>query len=156
MTLSQVLPKLLVGSHPINMDDIDRLKRDYGITAILNLQTDGELDPCEVSRIQTESHCDKLEIAVRWIPVEAFVGEDGVRRLSRCAAMLDELLRSGHAVYVHCNLGTVRSPTVVIAYLARRQGWDLTDAVEYMRRCHPCSPDICAILLAEEEGKLAA
>jgi hypothetical protein len=151
VTLSQLLPQLFVGSCPANIDDIDRLKTDYGITAILSLQTDDELDYSELGRSRIEGRCDESGIGVQRIPVEAFDGEDGLRNLSRCVTALDERLRRGHSVYIHCNLGTVRSPSVVIAYLVWRQGWKLTDAVEHVRSCHACSPDIAAILLADSD-----
>ncbi len=48
MQLSQVLPQLFVGSCPTNTDDINHLKADYGITAILNLQTDHDFDYCDL------------------------------------------------------------------------------------------------------------
>jgi protein-tyrosine phosphatase len=156
MIFSQVLPQLFVGSYPANIDDIDRLKKDCGITAILSLQTDENLDRCDVDWMRMDHRRAELGIKVRRIPVEAFDGQDGLRMLYRCVAVLDGLLRGGHAVYVHCNLGTVRSPSVVTAYLVWRQGWRLTDAVEYVRRCHPCSPDIAAIRLAEDDRKAAA
>jgi hypothetical protein len=156
MIFSSILPQLFVGSCPANIDDIDRLEKGCGITAILSLQTDDDLDPCDMDSMQMDHRRAELGIAVRRISVAAFDGEDGPRTLYRCVAVLDGLLRAGHAVYVHCNLGTVRSPTVVIAYLVWRRGWRLTDAVEYIRRCHPCSPDIAAILLAEDDRKAAA
>ena len=148
MTVSQLLPQLFVGSCPANIDDIDSLKTDHAITAILSLQTDDELDHSELGRSRIEGYCDESGIGTQRIPVEAFDSEDGLRNLSRCVAALDKLLRGGHAVYIHCNLGTVRSPSVVIAYLVWQQGWKVTDAVAHVQRCHPCSPDIAAILLA--------
>ena len=100
MNPSQVLPRLFVGSCPANSDDIDRLKTDHGITAILSLQTDDEL-----GQIRIEAHCDELGIRVQRIPVQAFAGEeDGPGQLSQCVAALDKLLRGGHVVYAHCNL----------------------------------------------------
>ena len=44
MDVSRVLRQLYVGSRPASTDDIDHLKADYRITAILNLQTDDDLD----------------------------------------------------------------------------------------------------------------
>jgi hypothetical protein len=69
MHLSQVLPQLFVGSCPTNTDDINHLKADYGITAILNLQTDHDFDYCELDWGRIESRCNELGIAVQRIPV---------------------------------------------------------------------------------------
>jgi hypothetical protein len=149
MTVSRLLPRLFVGSCPAAVGDIDGLKAECGITAVLSLQTDNELDRGESGWSPIEDRCGELEIEVRRIPVEAFDGDEGRRDLFRCVAALDELLQRGHAVCIHCNFGTVRSPSVVVAYLVWRVGWKLADAVEHVQSCHPCSPDIAAILLAD-------
>ena len=44
MNLNQVLPRLFIGSCPMTTDDISHLNADYGITAVLSLQTDHDLD----------------------------------------------------------------------------------------------------------------
>jgi hypothetical protein len=114
MIFSQILPELFVGSCPASIDDIDHLKKDCGITAILSLQTDEDLDRCDADWMQMDDCRADLGIVVRRIPFEAFDGESRLRTLSRCVATLDRLLREGHTAYIHCNLGSVRSPTVVI------------------------------------------
>ena len=40
------------------------------------------------------------------------------------------LLEGGHTVYAHCNVGAGRTPSVVVAYLHWREGWNLDDAIE--------------------------
>ena len=39
MNLSQIQPHLFVGSCPKRSDDLERLKVEHGVTAILSLQT---------------------------------------------------------------------------------------------------------------------
>lgn len=51
-------------------------------------------------------------------------------------------------VYLHCTAGTGRSPTVAIAYLYRRRGWDLDEASAYVTQRRQCSPNMEAILAA--------
>jgi protein-tyrosine phosphatase len=147
MKASQILPQLFVGPCPNSIDDIEQLQRDYGINAILSLQTDGDLDRVHLDWSRIENGCRNRAIAIQRLPVEAFHGHDGLVALSRCVTAIDELLRKGRTVYVHCNLGEVRSPAAVVAYLVWRQGWALRDAFEHLQRCHSCSPDIGAILL---------
>ena len=64
---------------------------------------------------------------------------------------LDELLREGHAVYVHCNMGINRSPSIVIAYLHWGLGWDLKKAAEHVMACRSCDPYLDVIALAGED-----
>jgi protein-tyrosine phosphatase len=151
MHLSQVQPRLFVGSCPTCADDIDHLKADYGVTAILNLQTDNDLDYWDLDWNRIEARCRELEIEVRRIPIRDFDGMDLRKRLAECVQALDELLRAGCTVYAYCNVGAGRSPSVAIAYLHWKQGWNLDDAIEHVTRCRSCSPNIEAIVLAGNE-----
>jgi protein-tyrosine phosphatase len=155
MNPSEVLPRLLVGSCPAGADDIERLQTAHGVTAILSLQTDDDLEERQLDWNRIEADCRRQAIVARRIPVERFDVEDGLATLSHCVVALDELLREGRTVYLHCNLGTVRSPGVVVAYLVWRQGWKLSEAIDYVRDRHPCSPDVGAILLVGS-GRMAA
>ncbi len=76
MHLSQILPRLFVGSCPAKADDINHLKTDYGITAILNLQTDHDFDYWDLDWGRIEARCRDLQIEVRRIPVRDFDGLD--------------------------------------------------------------------------------
>ena len=151
MNLSQILPRLFVGSCPTNADDINHLKVDYGITAILNLQTDNDFDYCDLDWSRIEARCRELQLDVRRIPVRDFDGEDLRKKLPWCVQTLDELLRASHTVYTHCNVGAGRSPSVAIAYLHWKQGWNLDEAIEHVTRCRSCSPNIDAIVSAGAE-----
>jgi protein-tyrosine phosphatase len=155
MNLSQVLPQLFVGSCPASADDINHLKTDYGVTAILNLQTDHDFDYWDLNWSRIEGRCRELGVEVRRIPVRDFDGLDLRKKLSQCVETLDELLRGGHTVYTHCNVGSGRSPSVAIAYLVWRQGWNLDDAIEHVTRGRSCSPNIDAIVLAGGERAAA-
>jgi len=156
MDFAQVLPRLFVGSCPASSEDLDHLKTDYGVTAILNLQTDQDFDYCDLDFNRLEIHCRELGIILRRIPIRDFDGADLRRNLANSVQALDELLREGHTVYAHCNVGAGRSPSVVIAYLHWKQHWNLDDAVEYVTKCRSCSPNIEAILLAGDDRSARA
>ncbi len=148
MDLSQVVPRLFVGSCPTSTDDIDHLKAEYGITAILSLQTDNDLDYWDMDWKRLECHCHEVGIMVRRVPVRDFDGLDLRKKLSQCVQELDALLKESGRVYIHCTVGAGRSPSVVIAYLHWKQGWNLDEAIEHVARCRSCSPNIEAIVLA--------
>jgi dual specificity phosphatase 12 len=97
-----------------------------------------------------------LQIEVRRIPIRDFDGLDLRQKLRSCVAALDELARGGHTVYVHCNVGAGRSPSVVIAYLVWKQGWNLDDAIEQVTKYRSCSPNIDALLSAGGGDRAAA
>ena len=155
VNLDQILPRLFVGSCPTQADEINHLKTEYGVTAILSLQTDHDLDYWDLDFNRLEARCRELKVEVRRVPVRDFDGLDLRRKLAQCVGTLDDLLAAGHAVYVHCNLGMGRSPSVAIAYMVWRQGWGLDEAIEHVTRCRSCSPNIEAIVLAGKDRAAA-
>ncbi len=144
MNHSQILPRLFVGSCPATTEDINRLKADLGITAILNLQTDQDLDYWDLDWPRLESHCRESGVVVRRVPIRDFDAEDLRRNLPGCVEILDELLQAGHTVYIHCNIGSGRSPSVAIAYLFLKQhrGLDESDGAGHQ----------VSLLLAQHRG----
>jgi len=153
MDVSKILPDLFVGSYPGSAEDIDCLKRDFGITAVLNVQTDEDMAFRGLNWDDLESHYRATGIEVRRVPVRDFDPEDLRQKLPRCVEVLDELLHQGRIVYVHCNMGINRSPTIVIACLHWAQGWDLEKAADHVMERHSCDPYVDAIGLAGEDRK---
>jgi hypothetical protein len=151
MDVDRILPKLLVGSCPRDGADIERLKTDFGATAVLSLQTDDDFAAWGIPWPEIEAACRAAAIALGRAAVPDFDPEALRRKLPECVAALDELLRAGHAVYVHCSAGMNRSPSVVIAYLHWVRGMGLEEAVDYVLSRHPCDPYIEAIRLATED-----
>jgi protein-tyrosine phosphatase len=156
MNLSQILPRLFVGACPTSVADINHLQAEQGISAILSLQTDYDLDYCDLDWNRLQARCQELGIVLRRIPIRDFDGEDLREKLVQCVQSLEELMSEGHTVYLHCNLGVGRSPSVAIAYLYWKQKWDLDEAVEHVTRCRSCSPNIEAIVLADSDHIAAA
>lgn len=148
MDYHRIVPKLFVGSHPEMADDIESLKREAGVTAVLNLQTDDDMRHFKLDWESLFSYYKTCGIELRRVPVRDFDAVDLQDKLPGCVSALNELLQSGHTVYLHCSAGAGRSPTVAIAYLYWRNGWSLEKAVAHVIQCRPCSPNVEAIRLA--------
>lgn len=151
MDISSILPNLFVGPSPHSPRDIDQLKRDQKISAVLNVQTDDDFAYWGIDLATLETHYRKLKIEVRRIPVLDFDPDDLRRHLPECVKALDALLQRGHKVYVHCSMGVNRSPSIVIAYLFWIKGWQLEEAVDHVTRIRSCDPYVEAIRLASED-----
>ncbi|MGQ9575646.1 MAG: dual specificity protein phosphatase family protein [Thermoguttaceae bacterium] len=151
MELDLIVPRIYVGSCPIHTDEIDRLKNEYGITAVLNLQVDEDFAWWGIDWGVLEAHYRRLGIEVRRVPVRDFSPEDLRKNLPECVGALEDLVRAGQTVYVHCSAGVNRSPSTVVAYLHWVEGWEFDEAVNYVRARHACDPYVDAIRLATED-----
>jgi protein-tyrosine phosphatase len=147
ITFASITPTLFVGSNPRSQIDVSRL-RAAGITAVLNLQTDADLDALSVDSAALSSHYSGHDIVVARLPIRDFDPDDVEQRLGNAVIVLDRLLDSGHRVYVHCTAGINRSPTVVIAYLTWYCGWSLDQAAAHVRERHRCEPYLQVIARA--------
>ncbi|XP_074292189.1 dual specificity protein phosphatase 1-like isoform X2 [Silene latifolia] len=54
-----------------------------------------------------------------------------------CIDFIDEAKRSGGGVLVHCFVGRSRSVTVILAYLLKKRGMMLSEALQHVRRKRP-------------------
>lgn len=148
MDIAQVLPSLFVGAHPKSVDDIEKLRRDYGVTAVLNLQTDADMASVSLLWEPLEAHYRTACLHLVRLPVAEEQAEMRAKFL-QCVRTLDDLLSREHTVFLHCTAGIARSPTVAIGYLRWCAGWELDAAVAHLIKLRQgCSPHIEALRFA--------
>jgi protein-tyrosine phosphatase len=145
MDFNQVLPTVYVGSCPQTTYDIDRLDRELGVTGVLNLQTDDDYENLGCDWGALASHYAGKGIEVRRVPIGDFDSQDLCLQLPLAVRALDDLLRDGRFVYVHCTQGVGRAPSVVVAYLHWIVQLDLNEAAEHLLHCRRCVPDVDAV-----------
>jgi protein-tyrosine phosphatase len=61
-------------------------------------------------------------------------------RLKAALRDLETLMRERQRVYLHCNAGLNRAPTVAIAYLRAHGGMSLNEAMAYVKKRRACGP----------------
>jgi protein-tyrosine phosphatase len=148
MRYAKILPQLFLGSRPEIPADIDRLRLESGITAVLNLQTDDDMRALNLLWEPLEQHYRSSGVQLCRVPVRDFDPVDLREKLPECVRALTSLLSVGHTVYLHCTLGVTRSPTVAVAYLLWCQGWKLDQAVTHIKDLWQCTPNVKAVQLA--------
>jgi protein-tyrosine phosphatase len=141
MDYARILSRLFIGSHPQVIDDIERLRRESAISAVLNLQTEEDMRSVNLNWEPLEAHYRASGIALLRVPVKEEQMELRVK-LPGCVRTLDCLLATGHTVYLHCTTGVGRSPTLAIGYLHWCLGWGLDAAVSYVEQLRQCSPHL--------------
>jgi protein-tyrosine phosphatase len=151
MIISEILPEIFVGPCPMAADDLDALRREHGITAVLNLQTADDIERLELDWKGLKKHYRQSRMELRHVPIRDFDPDDLRKNLPVCVQALNELLRDDHIVYVHCTEGIGRAPSVVVTYLHWIQQWDLDEALRHVSARRRCSPNMEAIRQASED-----
>jgi protein-tyrosine phosphatase len=136
MDFAVINPNLLVGPCPYDSEEFQYLK-SQSVTAILSLLTPDDEEELGVRGIVEAT---RAELAYRNVAVNDFDNLDLKRKLPACVEALDDLLKNGHKVYVHCTAGVNRSPTVVAAYLHWRLHWPLEKALDHLKGRRQCCP----------------
>jgi atypical dual specificity phosphatase len=124
---SAIDDRLRVGGYPQDPADVLAL-RDLGVTAVLNLQSDADLKARAIHWPGMWAEMLRAGLAIERVPIADMDKHDLLHRLDAAVAALDALLSDGHSVYLHCNVGINRSPTVGIAYYVRHRGMSLDAA----------------------------
>jgi protein-tyrosine phosphatase len=152
MQLDQILPNIYLGTCPESVTDIDWMQRQFGISAVLNLQTKDDFQAWHIDWDALETHYRTAGIALRRISIRDFDWDDLQRQLPLAVEALVELVDCSQVAYVHCTAGVNRSPTVVIAYLHWVQHRPLAEALDYVMQRRPSNPSIEAIEKAVWDG----
>jgi protein-tyrosine phosphatase len=145
MNFVQVLPSLFIGSHPKTVEDLETLRRELAVTAVLNLQTDEDMLSAALLWEALEAHYKNSSLHLVRVPVKE--DQEEMRgKLLQCVRALDDLISREHVVYMHCTAGVARAPTVAIGYLRWCLGWELPRAVEHVKKLREgCSPHLEAL-----------
>ena len=134
-----ILPNLLVGEYP-RVEDVAWLKQMHGVSAVLSLQDAGDLASKRLSLSRLIEEYRAHEIEFRRAPA-ADNDYEALSAVLPCAlSELDGLIDAGHRVFLHCNAGYNRAPTVAIAYLHDRHFMQLSAARDFVSARRPCLP----------------
>jgi len=132
-----VLPNLFIGPDPRDEADFEQLQA-MKITVILSLQSEDDVNTSEV--LSRRKAATQRALTIYNVPVVDFDRADLRRKLRDCVGALDNLLKSGEIVYLHCTAGVSRSPTVAAAFLHWKLGWPI-DKLSHLRAVRNCCPD---------------
>lgn len=130
--------QVAVGSAPTDAD-LTWL-RAQGLDGLLCLQSDADLAERGYTWAHREAACAALGIEAVRVPIIDFEPDDLLRNLDAAVRALRRLHHADRAVYVHCNAGLNRSPSVVIAGLMDRHDWSLKKAWRFVMKRHKAAP----------------
>jgi Dual specificity phosphatase, catalytic domain len=128
---------LVVGSCPRALSDLDVLRVETRVSAVLSVQHDECLEQQGIDYPRQVRYGRRLGLTMERCPLRDFDPDDQRRGLPAAVRGLWGLLRQGHRVYVHCTAGINRSPLVVLAYLTLVEGIGLEEAMTLLVRARP-------------------
>jgi protein-tyrosine phosphatase len=136
---ARLLPHLLVGEY-LRPDDAGWLKDHLGVTCVVCLQDAVDLAGKALALSDLTAAYRAMQIQFHHAPVPDGEQEIFVQRLPAIVAALAGLIGAQQTVYLHCNAGMNRAPTVAIAYLHEHTGMTLDAARDFVKQRHPCVP----------------
>jgi atypical dual specificity phosphatase len=137
--VSEILPTLFVGEYP-RVEDVSWLKQEFGISAVFSLQDAEDLAVKSLSLPALVTEYRQWRIEFRRAPVADFDCESLAKALPAALDLLHTLTQDGHTVFLHCNAGCNRAPTIAIAYLHRYHRMALEGARDFVKARRPCGP----------------
>jgi atypical dual specificity phosphatase len=137
--VSEILPTLLIGEYP-RVEDVFWLKQEFGISAVFSLQDAEDLAAKSLSLPALVTEYRQWQIEFRRTPVADFNCESLDKALPSALEELHTLITGRHTVFLHCNAGCNRAPTVAIAYLHAHHGLALEEARDFVKARRPCGP----------------
>lgn len=137
--VSEILPRLFVGEYP-RVEDVAWLKQTFGISAVFSLQDDEDLLAKGLTLFDLTNEYRLHQMEFRRVPVADFNCDSLELALPSALPVLHELTQQSHILFLHCNAGCNRAPTMAIAYLHLHRQMGLAEARDFVKERRPCGP----------------
>lgn len=138
--LSHVLDDaLLIGEYPTPAD-ATWLRDEHGIATVVCLQDEFDLAAKNLVLDDLLAAYAEASLAFHHQPIADGDAALLAARLPAILAAIEAALAGGRRVYVHCNAGFNRAPTVAIAYLRAHRGLSDDEAWRHVKQRRACAP----------------
>ncbi len=137
--VSEILPTLFVGEYP-SVEDVPWLRQAFGISVVLSLQDADDLNLKGLDIAALHNAYRTNQMTFLRTPVADYDCDSLAKALPQALELLQASLHSGNRVFLHCNAGCNRAPTVAIAYLHVHRAMSLVEARDFFKARRPCGP----------------
>lgn len=134
-----ILPHLIIGEY-LRPDDTTWLQDALGVGSVLCLQDHIDLAGKALVLADLTEAYRAAGIQFHHTPIPDGEQEIFVQRLPAIVSRLAALIVARQTVYVHCNAGMNRAPTIAVAYLHEHADMTLVAARDFVKARHPCVP----------------
>jgi len=132
---SQITPQIYIGTNQCCVVDFKRELIDKGVRADISL---------EEKKIDAPFGAEYY----LWMPVKDHSAPN-FRQFDVGTRFIDQLIKDGEKVYIHCEHGHGRAPTLVAAYLAVYKNMSVDKALKIIKEkrpgAHPNARQIAAV-----------
>lgn len=132
MKFDAVPPNMFIGPYPQSEEDIDTMA-EGGVTGVFNVQTDEDFKHRGIQWDLLMRRYDKHGMTVVRYPIRDFDRDSLRDKLWGATHALDDMLKRGLKVYIHCTAGMGRAPACAVAYLCWVKKMQLLDAVKHVK-----------------------
>ncbi|MCX8071231.1 MAG: dual specificity protein phosphatase family protein [Candidatus Binatia bacterium] len=143
---NEIVPELVIGEYLLP-SDAPWLARDLRINAVLSLQHDSDLVAKNLSLTALAQAFSSHGIMFHRIPVADGANQELLRALTPAVEWISQRAAEGCRVYLHCNAGINRAPTVAIAYLQASRKLSLEAARTWVQERRTCVPYLAVLRL---------
>ncbi len=137
--VSEILPHLFVGEYP-SVEDIPWLRQAFGISAVLSLQDADDLTLKGLDIAALHDTYLRHQMTFFRTPVADYDCDSLAKALPQALELLRASLQADNRVFLHCNAGCNRAPTVAIAYLHVHHAMSLAEARDFFKARRSCGP----------------
>src|SRR5208282_935076 len=143
-SVSEISDELLIGEYPSG-EDIGWLKDTYTIGAVHSLQDDEDLRHNGLDLKSLKAEYAAKGIHFQRTPIQDGSADAMADRLEVAISDLRELVDSNGRVYLHCNAGMNRAPTLAIGFLRAHRQMSLGEALALVKSRRACGPFMTAL-----------
>jgi protein-tyrosine phosphatase len=136
---SELTPNFLIGEFP-RPQDVPWLRSEHGVSAVFSLQDDEDLWAKGLDLRLLESAYAAHGVHFRRVAIPDYEPSRMIVSLDGLLRDLEQAFADGHRVYLHCNAGMNRAPTVAIAFFHVYRGYSLDAARDLVKSRRPCAP----------------
>ncbi|HTW89136.1 MAG TPA: dual specificity protein phosphatase family protein [Candidatus Binataceae bacterium] len=130
---------LLIGEYP-RLEDVAWLKNHHRVTAVHSLQDNEDLKLHGLSLKALEAACRRSHLRYVRTPIPDGGADAMALHLEAALEALRSLIEGRERVFLHCNAGMNRAPTLAIAFMRACGGLSLDEALAQVKQRHFCGP----------------
>ena len=127
---------IFIGPYPQNKNDLVLLSQNK-INTILNVQSDGDLRYRQINLGNLRKEANSLGMELIHYPINDFDSNDLAHKLKGAGDLLNENIKKGKTVFVHCTAGMSRAAATVIIYLVLYEDFNVESAKNFCKKYRP-------------------